>query len=254
MTSSHTTAASLVPNFAYLTGFDPTPLVGRFGLQDSASLSAQQSGNNADGSQYNWETYSEGTPTGHSLSLDLAVPAQDLLTMTTLTAGEAIEPELSFELADHGHRAGQLVQGGNHPVSQISALQIPGVGSWTVTNLTIPQNVIEYGIQFGYATSRLTLNAEVESGNTMSMKVPAGTYASGAITTTNYAQFVNGNFVSGSLPPAPIAGEVGVGDTLVDTTASPTLLHRTPVAGTFCAKPGEHDSCNDDGGRVVHNC
>jgi hypothetical protein len=93
------------------------------------------------------------------------------------------------------------------------------------------------------SAGNLTLGGSVGDGTVMSMKLPAGSYGSGATVDIFYLDTSFNPFFN----TYPIAGEIAVGDQLVDTVNSPVLLNRNPPPGTYCAKQGQQGGVSDDG-------
>jgi hypothetical protein len=120
----------------------------------------------------------------------------------------------------------------------LDALQIGGIGTWTVTNLPVPAGSPFSGAFFSAQAGNLQLAGsafEVGSPIVLQMKLPAGSYGSGP----NVSIFYDDGSGNSVLNGYPIGGEIAPGDALTDTLNSPVLLNRTPAPGTYCPTAGD---------------
>jgi len=119
----------------------------------------------------------------------------------------------------------------------LDGLQIAGIGTWTVTNLSVPAGSPFANAIFDAQAGNLLLfgSADLTFSSMMPLKLPAGSYGSGPQVAISYLD-ASSNFVSNAYP---IGGEIAPGDALTDTLNSPVLLHRTPAPGTYCPTTGD---------------
>jgi hypothetical protein len=216
----------------------------QIGPNDSASLGAGTSGSNGDGSFFEVNAGFQGPPPNGTIPIDLLVAANEPLTPMSLNASVLYSMGSGFSVWSTYATAPpvQPLASGTGSLPGLDALQINGVGTWTIAN-PAPANALFSIIQMSYGTGSLNLFSEGFNAP-LQMKVPAGNYGTGPTVWVNWLDPTTFQF---NAQPYAVGGEVAGGDVLNETVQSPVLVNRTPAPGTYCARQGENDNVADDG-------
>jgi hypothetical protein len=202
----------------------------QLGENDGAFLLVNDTSAGTDGSASQSNVEAVGAPAGDALPVTLIV-ADEPLGDATLEAGATYlmgPASSSTWVAQSGTPLPTLAQGEIQSMPGLDALQITGIGTWTITDLA-PPGAEDVGATFFAQAGNFTLGGAAFPPPLV-MKLPAGSYGSGPQVSVTYLD-PSSNFVFNTFP---IGGEIAPGDALTDTVHSPLLLNRTPAPGTYC--------------------